>query len=85
MRFSGSALSNTDQHAERLHDVAVQPPPFIEVIETAETRDESFCDREGWGTRPKPPPGGGWRLADFSDEKRTTWTRTRLVPSRGRP
>jgi hypothetical protein len=62
-------------------NTAAQAPLFVEIIETVETRDEPFAD----GTRTVPPPGDGWHIHDFSHEKRTTWTRTRLVPSRGRP
>jgi hypothetical protein len=56
---------------------------FVEIVEAIITRDEVFSDDDGgWGTRPKPPPGDGWHIADNSNEKSTRWERTRLV-SRG--
>jgi hypothetical protein len=61
-------------------------PLFPEITETAETRDAPFIDGDGsWGTKPQAPNGDRWTVEDFSDERRTKWTRTRLVPSRGRP
>jgi hypothetical protein len=54
----------------------------IEVVETVVTRDQPFCDRDGaWGTRSTPPPGEGWRVVDYGNEKRTRWERPRLVPA----
>jgi hypothetical protein len=48
MRFSGSALSNTDQHAKRLHDTTVQPQFVTETVVTA---DEPLAKSDGCGTR----------------------------------
>ena len=62
-------------------NTAVQAPLFVEIVETVETRDEPFAD----GTHAVPPPGDGWRILDFTHEKRTTWTRIRFIPARGRP
>jgi hypothetical protein len=64
--------------------INLQPPLFVELVEAAETRDEWFDDPQGWGTKPKPPSGQGWRIADYSHEKRTRWERRRLFPARGR-
>jgi hypothetical protein len=60
--------------------------PRPEIVETAETADEHFVSADGtWGSRAKPPAGRGWQVFNFSNERRTTWTRTRLIPARGRP
>jgi hypothetical protein len=58
---------------------------IFEIIEVAETRDQPFSDQTGWGSRPKRPQGDGWRISDFTHEKRTTWERRRLFPARRRP
>lgn len=50
---------------------------FLELVEATTTRDERFCE----GTRPVPPCGAGWFIADYGDEHATTWTRRRLIPS----
>ena len=45
-------------------------------IEIATTRDVQVEEPDGtWTSRPCAPPGTGWRVADASDEKRTTWRR----------
>ena len=54
------------------------PSLFFEVIETVTTRDESFEDRDGWGTRRVRPPGPGWRI-DHDRERHTRWFRRRPV------
>jgi hypothetical protein len=52
----------------------------VELLETITTADEPFTDLDGsWGTRVARPPGHGWRVADYSHDKRTTWTRRRSV------
>jgi hypothetical protein len=53
---------------------------FAEVIDTVVTRDH-VSDA---GTFIRPPPGRGWRVADYSQEKRTTWQRRRPVVLRWR-
>ena len=50
-----------------------QPQLFAEVIETVVTRDH--VDDAGQFVR--PPPGAGWRVVNYSHEKRTTWLRRR--------
>jgi hypothetical protein len=59
---------------------------FLELVETAETRDRPFVDRDGaWGTRIVRPNGHGWRVLDAHREHFTLWIRRRLVvrnPSR---
>jgi len=48
---------------------------FAEVIEIEITRDFIAAD----AVLIRPPPGSGWRVLDYSDEKRTTWQRRRAV------
>lgn len=60
-------------------------PEQIIVIETAVTRDHAFVDSDGSsGTRPTPPPGENWIIADYGDEHSTRFERLRLLPARGR-
>jgi hypothetical protein len=59
----------------------IQPALFLEFIERATTRDERFSE----GTRPVPPSGEGWHIADYGDEHATTWQRRQLIPSWERP
>jgi len=56
------------------------PSLFGELIEYASTRDAPFEDPDGgFGTRIVRPAGKGWRISDYSHERRTTWTRRRAV------
>jgi hypothetical protein len=57
----------------------------LKITETVTTRDHAFSDHTGWGSWVTAPPGVGWTIEDFGDEKYTTWRRRRLIPSRGRP
>jgi hypothetical protein len=53
---------------------------FLELVETAETRDRPFVDRDGaGGTRIVQPDGQGWRVLDANRERFTVWMRRRLV------
>lgn len=53
-----------------------QPQLFAELIETRTTRDQPFEDADGsWGSRITRPPGRGWRVADYSRDKKTRWMR----------
>ena len=61
----------------RITSKPIQPVLFLELLEVSTTRDQRFAE----GTRPMPPPGDGWRIADYGDEHATTWARTRLIPS----
>jgi hypothetical protein len=55
-------------------------PPLLVITETAETQDQPFADGDGsWGTCPAPPPGTGWSIVNFSNEKKTTWGRHRCL------
>ena len=50
------------------------------MTEIRETRDHPFVDPDGgWGTRVTRPEGSGWRVIDFSHDKRTRWMRRRAV------
>lgn len=55
---------------------------FHELVETQTTRDH--VDDAGQFIR--PPTGAGWRVVDYSHEKRTTWQRRRpiVLPRRWR-
>jgi hypothetical protein len=45
---------------------------FLEFVETAETRDRPFVDRDGaWGSRVVRPNGDGWRVLDAHRERFT--------------
>ena len=69
------------------------PAPSLKVIEHVETRDEPFDDPYGLerdpelrfcsGTRVVRPPGRDWHIADYQHEKRTAWTRRRVVIPQG--
>jgi hypothetical protein len=86
VRSRGRVAPNTTSRAKRTS--AARMPPgqpvqhglFLEFVEITTTRDERFAE----GTRPVPPSGKGWRIADYGDEHATTWARTRLIPSWGR-
>lgn len=52
-----------------------QIPLFLEVIETATTRDR-VDDDAVWI---RPPPGQGWIVTDAHRERFTTWARRRPV------
>jgi len=57
-----------------------QLPLFLEVIETTVTRDRPFeADDGAWGSRIARPQGRGWRVSDFSHDRKTTWLRRRPV------
>ncbi|MBR1286069.1 hypothetical protein JQ597_28860 [Bradyrhizobium sp. AUGA SZCCT0177] len=57
-----------------------QPGLFLELIEHLVMRDRPFVDADGsWGTLTVPPPGAGWRVADYSRERHTVWMRRRPV------
>jgi len=59
-----------------MRDIPFHMPLFREVTEVRETPDYSFEDPDGgWGTRVTKPEGGGWRIIDFSHDKRTRWVR----------
>jgi hypothetical protein len=51
------------------------------IIERVTTRDCVVEHSDGsWETKPQPPRGLGWVLADSSRERHTTWRRIRLTP-----
>jgi hypothetical protein len=81
MRLRGRVAPHTASPGNRIHARLSKTAPtlqlFIELVESTTTRDEPFAE----GTRPVPPPGDGWMIADFADEHATTWTRTRLIPA----
>ena len=80
-RFSASCSSHAG-HPTECPGGAAQQHQF--ATETVVTADEPFDDADGWGSRVKRPPRPGWRVADYSDERRTRWERRRLLPARGR-
>ncbi|MBD9635992.1 hypothetical protein IB277_06755 [Ensifer sp. ENS07] len=45
-------------------------------LHAAATRDEAFDDPDGsWGTRAAPPPGEGWRVWYWWNDKHTVFGR----------
>lgn len=53
-----------------------QPQLFTELIESLTTCDQPFEDADGsWGSRVTRPPGKGWRIVDFSHDRKTRWMR----------
>ncbi|ULR46106.1 hypothetical protein [Rhizobium sp. K102] len=64
----------------RRQHLADQPRLFAEIIETITTRDQSFEDIDGgWGSKVTRPSGQGWRVADYSDDRKTHWMRRRPI------
>jgi hypothetical protein len=49
---------------------------FSELLETVTTPDGACDETDGsWSIYSIPPPGVGWRISNFSRERRTTWMR----------
>ncbi|HEV2897261.1 MAG TPA: hypothetical protein VGX71_05350 [Pseudaminobacter sp.] len=62
------------------------PSLFAEIVEFISTPDEPFEDSDGgFGTRIMRPHGKGWRVADYSHDSKTLWSRRRaIVPPKRR-
>lgn len=64
----------------RPQDIAVQPRLFTELLETVTTRDEPFENSDGaWGMRVVRPNGKGWRVSDYTCDRKTRWLRRRPI------
>lgn len=78
--------SISSSRSRRPQHIADQYRLFGEIIESITTTDRRFEDIDGtWGSRITRPPGRGWRVADFSHDKRTRWMRRVPIPWPARP
>ena len=54
---------------------------FVELSRTARRPIDRSKDSDGaWGSRVARPAGKGWRVSDYSHDKRTRWTRRLPIP-----